>query len=69
MNRTLALAFLAAGVALLILGYHAYSSTASSASLAMTGAPPDQAVWFVIGGLLAAITGIFGLTSDPHHSP
>jgi hypothetical protein len=70
MNKTLAFAFLAAGVALLVFGYDAYTSTASSISIAVTGAPTDQAVWFVIGGLLAAITGIFGLTgdSDAHHS-
>ena len=64
MNRKLAFAFLAFGVALLIFGYDAYNSTASTLSRAVTGAPSDQAVWLVIAGLLAGITGVFGLTSD-----
>ena len=64
MKRTLAFAFLGIGVVLLVFGYHAYNSTASTVSRAITGAPTDQAIWLVICGLLAGITGVFGLTSD-----
>jgi hypothetical protein len=68
MNRTLAFAFLAAGIILLILGYDAYQSIASNTSVAVNGAPNDRALWLVIGGLLAAITGVFGLTGDTRKS-
>ena len=69
MNKTLATAFLAIGVALMIFGYDAYNSNASSLFHAVSGTPSDQALWLVIGGLLAGITGVFGLTSDTRKHP
>ncbi len=56
-------------ILLLGLGATAYQSTASMMSRSMTGAPPDNGVWLVIGGLVAAITGLFGLAnSDANQS-
>ena len=64
MKRTLPTAFLVIGLAFLAYGYHAFNSPTSLISRTMTGAPSDQAIWLTIGGLLACITGLFGLNKD-----
>jgi hypothetical protein len=64
MNKIVALAFVVIGVILIIFGGDAYVSTVGGVSRALTGAPSDTAVWLLIAGLLAAITGIFGFTGD-----
>lgn len=64
MNKIVALAFMAVGVVLVILGCEAYVSTTGGIARAFTAAPSDTSVWLLIAGLLAAITGIFGFTEN-----
>ena len=57
MNRPFGLALLVAGIVLLALGINASHSAASSVSRFFTGEPTDRAMWMIIGGILAAVTG------------
>jgi hypothetical protein len=62
MNRIAALALLILGVALLGLGWDAYHSVGSDVSRLVTGAPTDRALWLLIGGGVAAVAGLGGLS-------
>lgn len=61
MNKGMAVAFLIAGVILLVFGFNAYHSASSDVSRFFTGAPTDKALWLLIGGVIAGIVGLFGL--------
>jgi hypothetical protein len=61
MNRPLSLAFLAAGVVLIIYGISASDSIGSSFSRFFTGSPTDKTMWLLIGGIVAAIVGLVGV--------
>ena len=61
MNKVTSAVLLAVGVVLLIYGVNASHSFASDVSRFFTGSPTDKTVWLMIGGLIAAIVGIFGL--------
>lgn len=58
MNKILGLAILAAGIILLYFGYNEYNSAASQVTEVVTGSPTDNAIWFLIGGAIAAIVGL-----------
>jgi len=58
MNKALALALLVGGVVLLIFGINASNSFSSDVSRFFSGSPTDKAIWMVIGGTVAAITGL-----------
>jgi hypothetical protein len=61
MNRLSSLALLILGVVLLAWGWDAYRSLSSDVSRAITGAPTDHALWLLIGGGLATVSGLGGL--------
>lgn len=61
MNRGISAALLVAGVVLTIWGVSALESFSSDVSRFFTGSPTDKAMWLLIGGLLAAVIGLFGL--------
>jgi len=61
MNKIIAIALLVAGIILLYFGYEASQSVASEASEMMTGEPTDNAMWFLIGGAIAVVIGLYGL--------
>ena len=61
MNKTICLALLVLGVVLLVLGVIASDSISSDFSRLFTGAPTDKAVWLLIGGCVAAVSGMGGL--------
>jgi len=61
MNKILSLAFLAVGIVLIIYGCNASDSIGSSFSRFFTGSPTDKTVWFLVGGIVAAIIGAGGL--------
>ncbi|HZV34532.1 MAG TPA: DUF3185 family protein [Verrucomicrobiae bacterium] len=65
MNKRIAFGFLFFGSVLLILGWCAYHSVDGLVAHALTGGSTDAALWFIISGCLAGITGLFGL--DPGH--
>lgn len=58
MNKIIGLALLVAGGILLYFGYTEYNSAASKVTEVVTGNPTDNAIWFLIGGAIAAIVGL-----------
>ena len=62
MNRIASLALLVLGVILLGCGWDAYHSLGSGVSMLFTGAPTDRALWLLIGGGLATVSGLGGLS-------
>ena len=61
MNKGMSVALLVVGTLLLIWGVSAMESFSSDVSRFFTGSPTDKAVWLLIGGIGAAIVGLFGL--------
>ena len=61
MRKPLSLAFLAAGVVLLIFGVQASSSAGSSVSRFLTGAPTHEAMWLLAAAAAAIMIGLGGL--------
>jgi drug/metabolite transporter (DMT)-like permease len=62
MNKILSLALLVGGVVLIIFGIQATNSFSSDVSRFFTGSPTDKAVWMLIGGVVAAVVGLLGLS-------
>ena len=63
MNKALGIALLAAGIILLVFGINASQSFSSDVSRFFTGSPTDKSVWMMIGGVVAAIVGVFLLVT------
>ena len=61
MNKALAVGLLAVGILLISLGVNASNSFSSDVSRFFTGSPTDKTVWFLIGGIVAAVAGLVGL--------
>ncbi|HUG13310.1 MAG TPA: DUF3185 family protein [Opitutaceae bacterium] len=61
MNKAISFALIAVGVVLLIYGIKASDSIGSEISELFTGSPTDEAVWFVLGGIVALAIGLGGL--------
>jgi hypothetical protein len=62
MNKALSLALLAAGILLIIFGVSASNSFGSDVSRFFTGSPTDKSIWLLVGGAVAAVAGLVGLT-------
>ena len=61
MNKILSLVLLAGGIVLIIFGVNASNSIGSDFSRLFTGSPTDKSIWFLIGGIVAALVGAGGL--------
>ena len=61
MNKPLSIALLVIGAILLFYGLKAGDSVGSDVSRAVTGTPTDETVWFLVGGVLAGVLGLYGL--------
>lgn len=61
MNKGISVALLVVGVVLIVWGINASESFSSDVSRVFTGSPTDEAIWLLIGGIVAAIVGLFGL--------
>lgn len=57
MRNPIALVLVLIGVVLLILGFAASESVASSFSKFFTGEPTDRSIWLMIGGVVAIAVG------------
>lgn len=57
MPRIPSLAFLVAGVILLIYGIGAADSMSSSVTEAVTGAPSDKSIWLIVLGVIGILVG------------
>ncbi len=62
MNKLLSLALIVGGVILIVMGISAMDSFGSDVSRFFTGTPTDKSVWLLIGGVLAALAGLSGVT-------
>ena len=62
MNKAVSLALLAGGIVLIVIGVNATKSFSSDVSRFFTGSPTDKAVWMLIGGIVAASIGLFGVS-------
>jgi hypothetical protein len=69
MNRILACVLLSIGTVLVVYGFNALNSVTASFSRLVRGAPPEQALWFLLAGVLAMVLGITGLFRAPKIRP
>lgn len=60
MNKAVSIALLVGGIVLIVVGVNATKSFSSDVSRFFTGSPTDKAVWMLIGGIVAAVIGLFG---------
>jgi hypothetical protein len=65
MNRAIGVALLAGGIALVIFGINASESFSSDVSRFFTGNPTDKSMWMLIGGIVAAVAGLFLAVRKP----
>ena len=64
MNKTVALAFLAGGIVLLVFGYREAQSLSSGFSRIVTGSPSNKATWMIIAGIIATVAGLLSLARN-----
>ena len=69
MNKPVSLVLLIGGIVLIIYGISASDSVGSSFSRIFTGAPTDKTIWLLVGGIAAAIIGLFGLMRGSRSNP
>lgn len=65
LTRILSVAFIVGGVLLLIFGIDAWNSVGSEISKAFQGGPSSRAIWLLVTGTVAIISGIGGLLFTP----
>jgi hypothetical protein len=68
MNKAVSLALLVVGIVLIVFGVNATESFSSDVSRFFTGSPTDKALWLLIGGIVAALVGLFGTLRSSKHS-
>ncbi len=68
MNKILSLVFLVGGILLIFSGISAVDSFSSDVSRFFSGAPTDKALWMLIGGVLATLVGLGGVSFGPRSS-
>jgi uncharacterized membrane protein YidH (DUF202 family) len=61
MNKAVALAILAGGIVLLILGINASNAFSSDVSRFFTGSATDKAIWMIVGGVVGIAIGLVSL--------
>jgi hypothetical protein len=61
MNRGLSAALLVVGAVLIVWGINATESFSSDVSRFFSGSPTDKSMWLLLGGIAAAIVGLFGV--------
>ncbi|MEJ1973011.1 MAG: DUF3185 family protein [Lacunisphaera sp.] len=61
MNKPLSVVLLVIGVILLFYGLKAGDSFSSDVSRAVSGTPTHETIWFLVGGVVVGLVGLFGL--------
>ena len=61
MNKAISLALLIGGIILIIYGVSANDSIGGRFTRFFTGAPTDETIWMLLGGIVATIVGAAGL--------
>ncbi|MEX1062914.1 MAG: DUF3185 family protein [Balneolaceae bacterium] len=64
MKKAISAALLIGGLLLLFFGYQESQSIASEVDEFVTGSPTGDAMWMLIGGAVAAVLGLIGLTRN-----
>ncbi|HTH49375.1 MAG TPA: DUF3185 family protein [Candidatus Limnocylindria bacterium] len=62
MKKGFPIALLVVGIILIIWGISAADSFSSDISRAFTGSPTNKSVWLMLGGIVCAVVGFFGVT-------
>ena len=62
MKKMISAGLLVGGLILLYFGYQEYQSFSSEVEEFFTGSPDSGAMWMMIGGAVASVAGIVGLT-------
>ena len=62
MNKLISLALFAGGIVLVVFGVAETNSFASDVSRFFTNSPTDKAIWMLIGGIVAIVVGLAGLS-------
>ena len=62
MKTIISLVLLAGGIVLIVFGINASESLGSDISRFFNGAPTDKAIWMLIGGSVATVAGLSGVT-------
>ena len=62
MKKMISAGLLVGGLILLYFGYQEYQSFSSEVEEFFTGSPDSSAMWMMIGGAVASVAGIVGLT-------
>lgn len=62
MNKIIFSALIIGGVVLIVLGFNATNSFRSDFSRFFSDSPTNKAIWMLIGGFVAAVIGLFGVT-------
>jgi drug/metabolite transporter (DMT)-like permease len=62
MNKIIFWALIIGGVVLIVLGFNETNSFRSDFSRFFTGSPTNKAIWMLLGGFVAAVIGLFGVT-------
>ena len=62
MNKLISLGLIVGGGILIYFGINALESFSSDVSRFFTGTPTDKSVWLLIGGVVAVLAGISGVT-------
>jgi Protein of unknown function (DUF3185) len=65
MNRSLAFALLTIGILLLIMGINEWNSIGSRFTRLISGAPSKKVLSMLIGGAVATVVGLAGLSRRP----
>lgn len=60
MKMTLALSFLVVGIILLLFGLNSADSINDSFSRMFSGQFSDRTMWFIVGGSVCVVLGLFG---------
>ena len=61
-NRLISLAIFAGGIVLVVFGVAETKSFSSDVSRFFTSSPTDKAIWMLIGGIVAIVIGLGGLS-------
>ena len=61
-NKLISLVIFAGGFTLVAFGVAATNSFPSDVSRFFTGSPTDKAIWMIIGGIVAMVIGLGGLS-------
>ena len=68
MKKIVSLALLVGGIVLIITGFNATHSFTSDVSRFFTASPTNQAVWMLLGGIVAALVGLTMLWRRPKYA-